>query len=108
MECHSDASLPFYRTGGSLSIATGYALSEDGVWYRHSWGMDPQSGRVIETTLHRIRYFGYVMSELEAGEFLWDNRPHGSLTPEGEKQILDFVVPLWLSGGRSRRRKRSA
>lgn len=41
----------------TLGAATGYALSADGLWRQHSWGVC-SSGTVIETTAERIAYFG--------------------------------------------------
>jgi len=35
----------------------GYALSDDGIWREHSWCMQ-RDGRIIETTVARVAYFG--------------------------------------------------
>lgn len=40
----------------------GMALSSDEIWRVHSWAI--QRGRIIETTLPRIRYFGLDMGRL--------------------------------------------
>jgi len=53
-------------------IATGYALSSDGLWRQHSWGLDGQ-GRIVETTEERIAYFGFELSFEEAQDFVEAN-----------------------------------
>jgi hypothetical protein len=50
------------------AIVTGWALSEDGIWRQHSWGID-WKGRLVETTLPRTRYFGVYMVRETANEF---------------------------------------
>ena len=54
-----------------LAMATGYALSEDGMWRQHSWCVlrTPRTVKVVETTEKRIFYFGYVLTEGEAQAF---------------------------------------
>jgi hypothetical protein len=42
----------------------GMALSSDDIWRVHSWAI--QRGRIVETTLPRIRYFGFDMGRLMA------------------------------------------
>ena len=58
-----------------IAIATGYALSGDGMWRQHSWLVmrAPRSVRVIETTEKRIAYFGFVMTYDEAMRFCYEN-----------------------------------
>jgi hypothetical protein len=84
--CHSNAALLWKVAGGVIAIATGYALSKDGLWRRHSSGID--HGLVVETTEPRIRYFGFGFMEEEAGEFCSD-----SLGPDPD----DFIL---MPGGR--------
>lgn len=59
----------------TIAIATGYALSKDGIWRQHSWLVlkNPRSVKIIETTTKRIAYFGFVMTEDEALIFCTDN-----------------------------------
>lgn len=40
----------------------GMALSSDDIWRVHSWAL--KRGRIIETTLPRIRYFGFDMGRV--------------------------------------------
>lgn len=84
-QCHSNASRLFEahasRNGegsGSrqtVTIATGYALSPDGLWRQHSWVMlrKPRSLKVIETTHPRVLYFGVAMTAAAAREFAYQN-----------------------------------
>lgn len=55
-----------------LVLATGYALSQDGLWRQHSWCLrrGPHSLKVIETTVPRLGYFGYILTEAEAEKWL--------------------------------------
>ena len=47
---------------------TGYALSESGIWHQHSWLMNKD--KIIETTVNRSKYFGYILSPLESEIFV--------------------------------------
>lgn len=60
---------------GRCFIATGYALSEDGLWRSHSWVVQPmpRTLRVWETTVKRVAYFGVVLTEEECDRFYRDN-----------------------------------
>jgi hypothetical protein len=59
----------------TMHIATGYALSPDGMWRQHSWCVweKPRSLRIVETTEPRAAYYGFVMLPKEAEQFLFDN-----------------------------------
>lgn len=48
--------------GAAAEWVTGWALSEDGIWRQHSWAFDTV---VVETTVPRVAYFGFAMSEAE-------------------------------------------
>src|SRR5215468_7774100 len=51
--CHENvAELWSEHKTGLGGIGTGYALSSDGLWRQHSWGVS--EGRVIETTEVRV------------------------------------------------------
>lgn len=54
-----------------VRIATGYALSDDGMWRSHTWCVlvEEESNTIIETTEERLAYFGFVLSETEAAAF---------------------------------------
>jgi hypothetical protein len=66
--CHDNAAL-LWLLGTADAIGTGYALSDDGLWRQHSWGVDGD-GRVIETTCPRVRYVGVTLAGQDALEFV--------------------------------------
>ncbi len=55
-DCHANVAA-LWVWGQVPEIGTGYALSEDGLWRQHSWGLR-ESGVVVETTYARLRYVG--------------------------------------------------
>lgn len=55
--CHQNV-LHLWDQNRRLHVCTGYALSADGIWRSHSWGLDPANGWVIETTMKRVAYHG--------------------------------------------------
>lgn len=74
-QCHSNSAYLWDANRGRCQIATGYALSEDGMWRQHSWVVQPLtvSWRIWETTEKRVAYFGVVFNDDECEEFLWNN-----------------------------------
>lgn len=50
-------------------IVTGWALSEDGLWRNHSWGVT-KDGTVVETTIPRIVYYGVALTPAESLRFV--------------------------------------
>ena len=72
--CHQNiAALWRNREHGIVAIATGYALSEDGLWRQHSWGILRDG--MLETTKERLRYFGIVLQGGAADDFAAANPP---------------------------------
>ena len=67
-QCHANAA-QLWLDKRVCAIATGYAMSDDGLWRQHSWGLD-EGGRVVETTEERIAYFGFEMNEDESRDFV--------------------------------------
>lgn len=66
--CHQNvAALWIKRRFGIVGIATGYALSEDGLWRQHSWGISREG--LLETTEIRLKYFGLVLQGKKADWF---------------------------------------
>lgn len=41
-------------------VCTGYALSDDGLWRFHSWGIN-FNDEIVETTEPRIKYYGIIV-----------------------------------------------
>lgn len=70
--CHSNSALCWDENRELCTICTGYALTRDGMWRQHSWILTHE-GKVVETTVKRVQYFGYVMTEDECEHFLYDN-----------------------------------
>jgi hypothetical protein len=68
--CHGNvAHLWDCRTKSSRlkGIATGYGLSDDGMWRPHSWGLT--ATHIVETTEGRLRYFGIRLAGEAADYF---------------------------------------
>jgi hypothetical protein len=67
--CHQNvAALWKGRHKGVVGIATGYGLSDDGLWRRHSWATLRDG--VLETTEERQRYFGILLQDWGADCFV--------------------------------------
>ena len=75
--CHSNVSELFRnnRDEHEVAIATGYALSDDGIWRQHSWLLwrKLRSVSLVETTEPRLLYYGFVMTHWEGDQFMRDN-----------------------------------
>jgi len=65
--CHGNVAGLWRSNPNRYHIATGWALSEDGLWRQHSWIIDGST--LIETTTPREKYFGFMLSPLEAKQF---------------------------------------
>jgi hypothetical protein len=70
--CHKNVAEFWQRRSGNLiALATGYALSDDGLWRQHSWGI--RSNAIFETTEPRKIYFGVRLegsvADLSASRF---------------------------------------
>jgi hypothetical protein len=66
--CHENvARLWTGKQYGLVGICTGYALTEDGLWRQHSWGV--RQGEIIETTKERLKYFGILLQGKDADFF---------------------------------------
>lgn len=71
-DCHTNASRIWNRQQGKVAIGTGYALSEDEMWRRHSWCIT-RDNKIVETTVPRIEYFGLQLDSHGAGVFCSKN-----------------------------------
>jgi hypothetical protein len=66
--CHQNVATVWRsRVPRIVGIATGYALSDDGLWRQHSWGL--LRNGVLETTVERIKYFGILLTGADADDF---------------------------------------
>ncbi len=59
-QCHENVE-ELFSTGQIDTICSGYALSDDGCFRHHSWGL--RENTLIETTIPRILYVGYKKSQ---------------------------------------------
>jgi hypothetical protein len=72
--CHQNVAAVWKgRRFGIVAVATGYALSEDGLWRQHSWGILRDG--VLETTVGRLKYFGILLQGAAADHFVAHNSP---------------------------------
>ena len=84
--CHQNvAAIWRFQRPRTVSIATGYALSEDGLWRQHSWVVLQQG--LLETTEERTRYFGILLSNSEADHFAECN-PYPAKDPKAISDAL--------------------
>ncbi|MBD0369774.1 MAG: hypothetical protein ICV60_02895 [Pyrinomonadaceae bacterium] len=65
-QCHTNSILLWTVKPDDMRIATGFALSPDGLWRQHSWCVSKDKRRVYETTVRRTIYYGYVLTERES------------------------------------------
>jgi hypothetical protein len=78
-QCHKNSCDLWYANKdnslASIHIVTGYALGKDGLWLQHTWLVWEKAKQnvIVETTLKRAAYFGYVMTYQEADMFDDDN-----------------------------------
>lgn len=76
-DCHTNSAKLWRQRGEHLRIGTGYGLSPDGMWRRHSWVMEGES-EVIETTIPRDKYFGVILDDSQAEGFAFVYDPPDS------------------------------
>jgi hypothetical protein len=67
-ECHRNSASLWLSNKTKYNIATGFGLSDDGIWRRHSW-IITFGGNLIETTIAREVYFGMVLNDEAAKMF---------------------------------------
>lgn len=74
-QCHMNSAQLWNENRDICSIATGYALSDDGMWRQHSWVIRPMGDDVgiLETTSERIGYYGFILNPIECDRFLMEN-----------------------------------
>ena len=78
-KCHTNSSC-FWKNYSDehgtdeVKIVTGWALSpDDKTWRQHTWVYLPGKNKVIETTVKREKYFGFILDDDEAEDFYWMN-----------------------------------
>jgi hypothetical protein len=70
-DCHANIAYDYVRfCGKGFKIVTGYAIAHfDGDWRQHSWGL--WKGHVVESTVLRRLYYGYVLTPEESVNFVF-------------------------------------
>ncbi len=68
-QCHITSAVLWSKNRKTYNLFTGFGLSEDGVWRRHSW-IVTNKGVLIETTVPREKYFGLSLNAVLAELFL--------------------------------------
>ncbi len=96
-QCHMNSCLLWEANQEkNIFVATGYALSDDGLWRQHSWCVNvrPRSVQIIETTVKREAYFGYVLNYQETLDFGEYNTDFGlAEREETRKRYADLDDP---------------
>ncbi|MFG1610980.1 hypothetical protein [Actinoplanes sp. NPDC049265] len=101
-ECHHNVAV-LWIDGAIDSIGTGYALSDDGLWRQHSWGL-ASDGVLIETTDERRAYVGIVLRpRAPSVQFAGSNAPEhlkAVLTQRGPRapELIAMIRELANSG----------
>ena len=67
-DCHGNCGRLWLKKPKGNSLVTGYGLSTDGFWRRHTWLITTKNV-LIETTLKRSIYFGAVLDDVLARSF---------------------------------------
>lgn len=70
--CHQNIACYFLNNPEKMKICTGYALSDDGMWRQHTWGLRTYKTKddvIIESTVPRVAYYGTVLSTEDAHKF---------------------------------------
>lgn len=70
--CHSNTCGLYLHNKDKIRVVSGYALSRDGIWRGHSWGVTKRN-IPVETTTKRVLYFGVVLEGRERNKFIVDN-----------------------------------
>jgi len=69
--CHQNVA-ELWRQAKLSGIGTGYALSGE-LWRQHSWGV--RTNCIVETTVARSKYFGFLLTGDKADHFAALNPP---------------------------------
>jgi hypothetical protein len=70
-QCHRNCAKIWDKNPKNYKIATGWALSADGIWRQHTWILKGKA--VIETTEPRTMYYGIILEDKEANNFWFQN-----------------------------------
>jgi len=70
-QCHKNCAKLWGDNPKTYNIATGWALSADGIWRQHTWLL--KKTVILETTSPQVAYYGYVLDERTANNFWLEN-----------------------------------
>ena len=71
LNCHRNCCELWEKNPRTSKIASGWALSIDGIWRQHTWLLKDKA--IIETTEARTMYYGVVLSDRQATNFWCQN-----------------------------------
>ena len=71
-KCHTNSARLWIKNPIANRIATGYGLSDDGMWRHHSWIVN-RDGSLTETTVKRLAYFGVILNRRKSFRFSLSN-----------------------------------
>jgi hypothetical protein len=103
-QCHSNSVKAWEANQDKLYLATGYAMSSDGLWRQHSWCVNPKprSIQIVETTERRSLYFGFVMTLDETVDFGYNNTFSGVDVDPQTYARYGLEVPVQIHAERPR------
>jgi hypothetical protein len=101
-QCHDNAFALWETKPERYMVVTGFGLSRDGIWRPHSWCVDRTTGKIIETTKERTKYFGVEFSKAEFDDVQEAIREHqksrsqksDSLSPPSPSHIDGVLGPM--------------
>ena len=68
-DCHQNSAIIWTHNPTKYNMVRGWALRlDDGIWFQHSWIFDNEKEIIIETTMRRKLYYGFIMTDVEARE----------------------------------------
>jgi hypothetical protein len=68
-QCHENSLELHLSNPSRYDLYTGYGLSIDGMWREHSWVFDTKEKIIIETTMKRVLYFGFRMTDADINDW---------------------------------------
>lgn len=71
--CHWNSAVAYldtYPRCEPYRIVTGWALGNNGLWYRHSWVLDVDGDQICESTFKACIYYGVMLNKDESKDFI--------------------------------------
>jgi hypothetical protein len=74
-ECHTNTGR-IWAQNEQLQLVIGYALFKgEELWRKHSWLWNPNTGELVETTRQAEKYYGVVLQDITAFNFVMEHVP---------------------------------